>query len=203
MNLVIGSGDIAALLSGKQTKAHQELMQKFVSNEKPYYNALESPIDACRIGAILEDRYLQITADDCFVQYKATCEDMNVFTSSLDFATVEGGKVVDFDELKSIYFTDFIDFIEPNRGSENIDFIKKKFKKYYNQVQCQLICTGLEEANLVFLAVYSYDNKENTSRDIKPNEFIKFRIKRDEDVISVIKERGLIFQQIKDYFTNK
>ncbi|EXZ16759.1 hypothetical protein M067_4894, partial [Bacteroides fragilis str. J-143-4] len=37
--MYIGSGDVHALLSGKNTKSHISLMQRFVSGEKPYYNA--------------------------------------------------------------------------------------------------------------------------------------------------------------------
>ena len=50
--------------------------------------------------------------------------------------------------------------------------------------------------------VYSYDDEENYSRDILPNEVLKVRISRDEEVIERIKERGRIFQQIKDCYEN-
>jgi hypothetical protein len=201
MNLSLGSSDITALLSGKNTKGHQELFQRFVSDEKPYYNAYESPINACRIGAILEDKYTLLTEENVFTQYKVSCKEMDVFTSTLDFATIEYGKVIDFVELKTVYFPDFIELIEPLRNSTSyMETIKKKFKKYYNQVQCQLMCSDLEEANLIFLAVYSYDDTENWEREIQPNEYAKFRIYRDEKVINEIKERGKIFQDIKDYF---
>ena len=58
--MYIGSGDIKSLMSGKSTQAHLSLLRRFVSDVKPFYNAKASPIDACRIGAILEDRYLLI-----------------------------------------------------------------------------------------------------------------------------------------------
>ena len=47
--MYIGSGDVHALMSGKNTKSHIALMQRFVSGIKPYYNAFASPIDALRV----------------------------------------------------------------------------------------------------------------------------------------------------------
>jgi hypothetical protein len=64
MNLTIGSGDVAALMAGKDTKTFGDLMRKFVDENKPYYNALASPIDALRTGAILEKNYLLTLYDD-------------------------------------------------------------------------------------------------------------------------------------------
>jgi hypothetical protein len=37
-------------------------------------------------------------------------------------------------------------------------------------------------------------------REIQENEYAKFRIYRDEKVISQIKEKAIIFQTIKNYF---
>ena len=189
--MYIGSGDIHALMSGKETKSHSSLMQRFVSGVKPNYNAYASPIDALRTGAILEDRYLLTLPDNYFAQYIVTSEEMNVFKCSLDFAKIEKGKLVDFDELKTLALSDYLEFIEP----------KKKHKSYYNQVQEQLYCTKLESCNLVFLSVTSYDDDYNWNRVIKSNEYCKVRITRDEKAISKITERGLIFQQIKDFYT--
>ena len=199
-SLYIGSADTMALLSGKDTEAFIGLLQRFVSNEIPYYNAKSSPIDALRTGAILEDQYLKILPDDYYTQYKVASAEMNVFRASLDFAKLNGGEVVDFDELKTCSFDDFLAL--QKLGNDYIDFIKKTYKRYYNQIQEQLYCTGLESANLVFLVVYSYDDNENYSREIKENEYIKFRISRDNDVIASIKERGKLFQYIKDYFNS-
>lgn len=206
MNLTIGSGDISALMAGKDTKTFGDLMRKFVDENKPYYNALASPIDALRTGAILEQNYLKLLSDDYFIQYKVTNEDMDVFTSSLDFAKINGGKVVDFDELKTIHLTDYIDYIQPliPLSQEKQQYvIKKTFKKYYNQIQIQLFCSNLESANLVFLAVDSYDDDENMLREIQENEYAKFRIYRDEKIMSEIKEKANIFQTIKNYFKQK
>ena len=81
--------------------------------------------------------------------------------------------------------------------------LKKKYKNYYNQIQEQLYCTELDECNLVFLSVTTYNDEENYKRDIQPNEYMKVRICRDEAVIEKIKERGQIFQQIKDSYVIK
>lgn len=203
MNLTIGSGDISALMAGINTKTYGDLMRKFVDDYKPYYNALASPIDALRTGAILEQNYLKILADDYFIQYKVTNEEMDVFTSSLDFAKINGGKIVDFDELKTIHFTDYIELIQPliNKSQEEQQaIISKTFKKYYNQVQIQLFCSKLESANLVFLSVDSYNDEENIIREIKENEYYKFRIHKNDKIINQIKNKAEIFQSIKNHF---
>lgn len=199
ISMYIGSGDVAALLAGQDTQAHQKLLQRFVSGEKPYYNAKASPIDALRTGAILEERYLLTLPDNFFSQWVVVSNDMDVFKCSLDFAKIEKGEVVDFDELKSIYFSDYLDLVNLN-DEALLKHIKKKYKNYYNQIQEQLYCTELDECNLVFLSVTSYVDEENYTRDIQPNEYMKVRIYRDEEVINKIKERGKIFQQIKDYY---
>lgn len=201
MNLVIGSGDTTALLSGKNTQGFASLIQKFVANDKPYYNAFASPINALRTGAILESKYLEILSDDYFFQWKETADTFDCLVSSIDFAKIENGKIVDFDELKTIYLTEYIDIILPLKKLEynnQIEVLKKKFKSNYNQVQFQLLCSGLKEANLVFLSVESYEDDENKLREIKENDFTKFRIKRDELVIGKIMERSTIFQTLKN-----
>lgn len=198
----IGSGDVHALMMGKDTKGHLALMQRFVSDEIPYYNAKASPIDALRTGAILEDRYLLTLPDSYYTQVRVVSDDMDVFKCSLDFAKMDGGKVVDFDELKTLSFSDFIEQVEPLRGNNDalVAYLRKKHRSYYYQVQEQLYCTHLDSCNLVFQAVYSYDDQENEQRDIEPNDYCKIRVQRDEDAIAQIKARGQIFQQIKDYF---
>lgn len=203
MNLTIGSGDISALMAGIQTKTFGDLMRKFVAEDKPYYNALASPIDALRTGAILEQNYLKLLSDDYFIQYKTTNEEMDVFTSSLDFAKINGGKVVDFDEMKTINFSDYIAIIHPMIGldeKEQKALLLKNFKKNYYQVQIQLFCSKLDSANIVFVAIDSYIDEENLIREIQENEYAKFRIYRDENIISQITQKGQIFQTIKNYF---
>lgn len=202
-SMYIGSGDIHALMSGKDTLSHLNLLKRFVSGIKPYYNAKASPIDALRTGAILEDRYLLTLPDDYFAQYVVYSENMDVFKCSLNFARMKNGKVIDFDELKSVYLSDYLEFVEMKDFPDKIlARICKKYKPYYYQVQEQLYCTGLNEANLVFLSVTSYNDDENSNRVIKPNEYFKVRIRRDEAIIEQIKERGKIFQAIKDYYSS-
>ena len=201
--LSIGSGDVGNLLSGKQTKGYADLWRKFLSDSAPYYNAFASPIDALRTGAILESAYSNYLSDDYFIQIKRTCPTMDVFTSSIDFGKFSGGNLVDFDELKTIFFPDYIELIKPICDldeKEQIKVLKKKFKKNYQQVQFQLLCSGLESANLVFLSVESYEDQVNESRVIRDEDVTKFRIKRDPQVINFILERGDIFQKVKDNF---
>jgi integrase len=193
-SMYIGSGDCASLLAGLKTQAHINLLRRFVSGEIPYYNALASPIDALRTGAILEDRFFLTLPDDYYPQYKVINQEQDVLKSSLDFAKIEKGEVVDFIELKSVSFYDFLEITD-------IDYIKKKYKNYYNQVQFQLYCTGLESAELCFLCVYSYDDNENRVREINTEMDTKrFTIERDEKVINKIKERAEIFQKLKNLY---
>lgn len=198
----IGSGDIRALLSGKNTQGFQNLCRRFLSDGIPYYNALASPIDALRTGAILEDRYYLTLSEDYYPQYKVSSKEMDVLTSSIDFAKISRAKIVDFDELKTCFSVDFLKFQDYKNSPYDsyISFIQKNYKHNYEQIQQQLYTTGLDEANLVFLEVQTYDDEINKKRDIKSDEYIKFRIKRDEKVISKIIERAQFFQDIKDYF---
>ncbi len=167
-SMYIGSGDIHALMSGKSTKSHISLMQRFVSGIKPCYNAKSSPINALRTGAILEERYLLTLPDNYFPQYRVISKEMDVFRATLDFAKIEKGKVSDFEELKTLYFSDYLDFIEPIKNNNNklLKYLKEKHKAYYNQVQEQLYCSGLDRCNLVFLSVTSYEDELNYHRDI-------------------------------------
>lgn len=203
--MYIGSGDVKALMAGKNTQTHQSLLQRFVSGVKPYYNAKASPIDALRTGAILEDRYL-LSLPLWFVsQYHVVSDEMNVFKASIDFGEVKDGELVDFHELKSVSFMDYIENIQPLKGDNDalLAFVKKKYKAYYYQVQEQLYCSGLDSCYLVFLCVTSYDDDENNARVITDDDVTRVRIFRDEKVINEIKERGLIFQKIKDYYECK
>lgn len=190
--MTIGSGDTTKMLSGTNTKGFKELLDKFVTDDRQYYNALASPIDALRTGAILEDNYFRTLDGDWYAQHKATCDEYDVLTSSLDFARLDGGNVVQFKELKTIWFDDFIN-LTPKTD------IKKKFKSNYNQVQFQLLCTGLQSATIVYLAVYCYDDDINTIREIEPKDLIEYTIERDEEVIELIRERAAYFQHIKDF----
>ena len=202
MILTLGSGDTSKLLSGKQTKGFASLLQKFVADDRPYWNSLGSPLNALRTGAILEPVYLRNLSDNYYAQYKSTCKEFDCLTASIDFAKLEDGNVVDFDELKTIFLTEYIEKIVPLSElsqKEQTEYIKKKFKANYEQVQFQLLCTDLESANLVFLSVESYDDIENELREIEENDYKKFRITRDEMVIAKIMERATIFQTIKNF----
>ena len=200
--MYVGSGDTAALLAGKDSKAHQRLLQRFVSNTTPYRNAKASPIDALRTGAILEDRYIFTLPEGYYPQCVVYCKEIDVLRATLDFALFDNGVVVDFDELKTCFHIDYLDLVRfRDAGYESyISFIKSSYTSYYNQVQQQLFCTGLEEANLVFLAVYSYNDEVNYARDVQPSEYIKFRIRRDEKVIDNIYNRATPFQLLKTYY---
>lgn len=198
----IGSGDVAAMMSGKDSKAYLSLMQRFVSNEIPVRNAKQSPIDALRTGAILEERFYLTLDDSWFYQHFVQSEDMDVFKATLDFAQIQEGSVVDFIELKTVGFNDYITSIEPIRDDKQalLEFLKKKHKSYYYQVQEQLYCTGLEKAHLCFLSVTSYDDEENYLRIINSHEYTMVEVERDDKVIEQICKRGEIFQTIKNNF---
>jgi hypothetical protein len=199
--MYIGSGDTSSLLAGKDTRAHALLMQRFVSGQRPYYNAKASPIDALRTGVILEDRFSLTLDDSWFSQYSVTSPMMDVFKAHLDFGKMEHGKLTDFIELKTMFFTDFLELISVRDDeAELLKTIQKQHRQYNEQVQQQLFCSGLESCQLVFVPVYSYVDEENMMRDIKASECITVRIYRNEKVIERIVERGRIFQQIKDYY---
>ena len=200
INSFIGSGDCSALLAGKNTKTHIDLLTKFVSGLKPYYNAVASPIDALRIGQILENKYESQRGVEWYSQYKAICKEMNVLKSSLDFAKLEKGKVIDFEEMKTVNFSDYLSFLSLD-DEEKLNHVKKSYKSNYRQVQFQLLCTGLNQATLMFVPVYSYDDEENLNRTIKESEIIRINIKRDNEVIELIKERSKPFQELKDFYS--
>ena len=188
----IGSGDIGALMTGLKTKAQKGLFQKFLSDTPVFYNALASPLDAARTGAIIEEVYFKQLPDDYYPQMKFTCEEMNVFTCSLDFCKMDKGVPSHIIELKSVWFEEF------QKIDSTLEQIKKKYKKYYNQVQEQMLCTGIESIDIRFIAVYSYDDETNWNRKIEDCDIKNITIPRDEERIVEIKERGTIFQQLKD-----
>lgn len=192
----IGSSDITALLSNKHSKGHQKLLRRFVSGNTVYHNALNSPIEACRIGAILEYNY-GLYLSDCsyYYQYHVQSKEMDVFKATLDWAKLDNGQVIDFDEVKTISMDDFM-FVR----NMSYDQLIKKYKAYYNQIQEQLYCTGLNSCNLVFICVYSYDDSENMARTLTDKDIFKVRIMANKHVINDIKEAGSIFYQIKNYY---
>lgn len=201
----IGSGDVASLMAGKDSKAYENLLQRFVSNEIPYRNAKESTIDALRTGAILEDRFYMTLDDSWSTQYYVQSKEMDVFKATLDFAQLYKGEVLDFIELKTLNFDDYLEYVEPVKDDNDklLEFLIKKHKNYYYQVQEQLYCTELDCAHVCFLSATSYDDEENYHRDIKPNEYVKVLVERDDTIIEAIKKRGEIFQKIKNHFKEK
>lgn len=192
--MYIGSGDTAALLANKTSKAHASLMQRFVSGVIPYRNSLNSPIDALRSGAILESRYISVLPGNYLAQYYVQCPEMDVLSCHLDFAKVENGKVIDFIELKTCSLFDFVEIVETE------EYIIKKYKHYYWQVQQQLLCTGLSRGRIRFVARESENDEDNYSRVFSIDEHKEVIIKRNEDIIILIKQRAEIYQHIKNYF---
>lgn len=204
ISMYIGSGDTTALLSGRTTKGHIELLRRFVSGVVPYYNALASPIDALRTGAILEDCFYLTLPDGWYQQVKVECSEMDCLRSSLDFARLDGGLVTEFIEFKSVYFTDYLD-IEAlvNDPEAALKFIRKTYKNYYNQIQQQLLCSGLDRAKLVFVCVYEYDDNINIAREIVERDYLTFIIERDDVVIARIRQAAEPFQILKDIYSTK
>jgi len=195
ISMYIGSGDTSSLLAGKDTQSFKKLAQRFVSDAKPYYNAKSSPIDVLRTGAILEDRYLLYLDDSYYSQCSVICEYIDVLKSTLDFAKYIEGEITQFQELKTCNFDDFLTL-----QNSDLDYVKKYYKNNYNQVQFQLLCSGLQSATLVFLVVYEYCDDINYGRDISDDQLIKFEIHRDYDVISKIIDRAMFFQNIKELY---
>ena len=202
--LYIGSGDVHALMMGRTSAGYLRLLQRFVSGIVPHYNALASPIDALRTGAILEERFYQTLPFEWFPQYRVQSDEMDVFRASLDFAKLDEGRVVDFIELKTVNLDEYIENIQPivDDNDALLDFLKRKRPSYYNQIQEQMYCAGLDVAHLVFLSVTSYDDAENYARDIKENEYVMVTVPRDNDTINEIKEKGKLFQTIRDELKN-
>ena len=198
--LYIGSGDVHALMMGRTSAGYLRLLQRFVSGIVPHYNALASPIDALRTGAILEERFYQTLPFEWFPQYRVQSDEMDVFRASLDFAKLDEGRVVDFIELKTVNLDEYIENIQPivDDNDALLEFLRRKRPSYYNQIQEQMYCAGLDVAHLVFLSVTSYDDAENYARDIKDNEYVMVTVPRDNDTISEIKEKGKLFQTIRD-----
>lgn len=201
--MYIGSGDVIQLMQAKQTSGFQKLLTRFTSGEVPYYNAKNSPIDACRAGAILEDRFYLTLGDDWYPQVKVISKEMDVFKASLDFSRIEKGKVAEFIEMKTLKAEKFIklrDTLAIMDDNKYVNYAKKSFKKYYNQIQEQLLCSELNSAKLMFVCTNTYDDNVNYKRIITDEDLIFIEIPRDEAKISEIKEKGKLFQEIKDYF---
>lgn len=204
IELRIGSGDINNLLMKPGSKGFNSLVTKFINNEREHYNAGLSGNKYLRTGDIIEKRYSLTRNEFCITQKKFTCIEFNCLSVHVDFAYYDDfGQLYMIEELKSINLPDYgaIKAIFNTfgfNGSQNE--IKRLKRKEYAQIQSQMYCTGLEEAYLVFCPVFSYDDNENLNRIITDNDVIKFRVERDEEFISLLKERLQFFQKIKDYY---
>lgn len=197
----IGSGDIVALLSGKYTITHKRLIEQFVSGVKPRYNSLHPNCPGqFRAGAILETKYYSLLPKEYCPQYPAVSDEMDVFICHLDYALLDNGIVKDFEEVKTIKFDNFKIISRIDDNSVAVQYIKKYYKTIYNQIQEQLFCTKLSEATLTFISVHSYEDVDNYMRVLTPDDVFKIRISRDEEIISRIKERGSVFQVMRDYY---
>lgn len=201
MKLSIGSGDVKSIMMGKKTKGYQDFLRAFVSDEIQIYNSYASPIDALRAGKILEDRFC-IHIEGYFQDFKVKSKTYDVMAASLDFAKLEGGKVVDFIELKTMWLSDYLDIVSPIKGDNEslVAWFKKDAKAYYNQVQHQLYVSELEECNVCYLSVQSYDDDFNYQYEITENDYTMFRVKRDQEVIDKILKEVEFFQMIKNNF---
>jgi hypothetical protein len=101
----------------------------------------------------------------------------------------DGGEVVNFIEVKTMWIDDLLAFKDIPLSN-------------YKQVQFQLLCSGLDKAEIHFIPVYTYDDSVNKSRIIDDNEVLKFIVERDEQVIDKIRERASFFQNIADYVSH-
>lgn len=194
--LTLSSSDAPVLLSGMETQGYRKLLRKFSGELQPEYNSLASPIDALRTGSIIEQRYLLSTPINYFSQYFAQSKEMDVFTAHIDFAIMEGGKIVDHEEVKSVEFSDFIKL---KSVDDPEPYILKSYKNNYIQLQQQLICTGNDSGQLVFICVHSYDDAENYSRIIVDKDIVRFRINRNEEMIDNLMRRARPFQYFRDW----
>ena len=202
MKLSIGSGDCKSIMMGKKTKGYQDFVRKFVSDDIQVYNSYASPIDALRTGKILEDRFALVLEEGWFVDVKVRSKTFDVMASSLDFGKMEEGKLVDFIEMKTMWLTDYLDFVSPIKGDNDklVAWFKKSAKTYYEQVQWQLYVSELESCQVCYLAVQSYDDEFNYKYEITENDYTMFRVKRDQEVIDKILKEVEFFQNIKNHF---
>lgn len=202
MKLSIGSGDCKSIMMGKKTNGYQEFLRKFVSDDIQVYNSYASPIDALRTGKILEDRFALTLEEGWFVDVKVRSNAFDVMAASLDFGKMDEGKLVDFIEMKTMWLTDYLDFVSPIKGDNAslVQWFKKSAKTYYEQVQWQLYVSELESCQVCYLAVQSYDDDFNNKYVITENDYAMFRVKRDQDVIDKILKEVEFFQKIKNHF---
>jgi len=193
----IGSGQTTKLLQKTTSKGFRDLIAEFVKGETEYPDAMKSPIDSFRAGAILEEVMYKYMPDEYLPQIRIISRVYDVMTSTLDFAVPQGNWVSRFTEMKSINFEDFLKL---NAEKNKLDYIKTKYKNYYNQVQQQLFVTDLPEGTLMFIPVYdAKDDESNRNRVIYDYEIIQIPITPDARIQSLIEERAKFFQSLKNF----
>ncbi len=192
----IGSGHVKDLLQGVETKGFKDLLVKFIKDERENRNALNSPIQQFRTGAILEEVMYKSMPDSYMAQVRMQSKDYNIMTCTLDFALLDKGKVTYFVEMKTLNFDSFISLYSTDN---KLDYVRKYYKSYYNQVQEQMLVTGLKSCTIMFVVVLSDDDNENWNRVFNKEDIVNVVIPFDQKVGDKIIERIKFFQQIKDY----
>lgn len=192
----IGSGHVKDLLQGVETKGFKDLLVKFIKDEPENRNALNSPIQQFRTGAILEEVMYKSMPDSYMAQVRMQSKDYDIMTCTLDFALLDKGKVTYFVEMKTLNFDSFISLYST---ANKLDYVRKYYKSYYNQVQEQMLVTGLKSCTIMFVVVLSDDDNENWNRVFNKEDIVNVVIPFDQKVGDKIIERIKFFQQIKDY----
>lgn len=192
----IGSGNIKDLLQDKNSKGFKKLLIDFIKDEPINRNALNSPIQQFRTGAILEEVMYKSMPEKYMAQVRVKSDLFDIMTCTLDFALLEKGKVTYFVEMKTLNFDSFISLYS---SSNKLEYVKKYYKSYYNQVQEQMLVTGLKVCTIMFVVVLSDDDNDNWNRVFKKEDIVNVVVPFDEIVGNKILERISFFQQIKDF----
>lgn len=192
----IGSGNIKDLLQDKNSKGFKKLLIDFIKDEPINRNALNSPIQQFRTGAILEEVMYKSMPENYMAQVRVKSDLFDIMTCTLDFALLDKGKVTYFVEMKTLNFDSFISLYS---ASNRLEHIKKYYKSYYNQVQEQMLVTGLKTCTIMFVVVLSDDDNDNWNRVFKKEDIVNVVVPFDEMVGNKIIERISFFQQIKDF----
>ena len=193
----IGSGNTKDLLQDVKTKGFKNLLISFIKDEPEHRNALNSTTPQFRTGAILEEVMYKKMPDCYLPQVRVQSKDFDSLTCTLDFAIMEKGSVLYFVEMKSLNFDSFIALYS---AENKLDFVKKHYKSYYNQVQEQMLVTGLKTCTLMFVVVYDENNDAaNWNRTFGKDEIINIAVPFDKEVGDKIIERVGFFQLIKDF----
>lgn len=192
----IGSGNVKDLLQDTKTKGFKNLLIDFIKDEPQYRNALNSPIQQFRTGVILEEVMYKSMPDNYMAQVRVQSKEYDIMTCTLDFALLDKGKITYFVEMKTLNFDSFISLFS---ATNKLDYVKKHYKSYYNQVQEQMLVTGLKTCTIMFVVVLSDDDNDNWNRVFKKGEKLDVVIPFDKKVGDKIIERIKFFQQIKDF----